>query len=175
MPKILENVKESLVDEMKKQIYEKGYSETSVRSVAKACGIATGTVYNYFSSKDAIIAEFMAGDWENAYSGMKKRCKCFDKPVEVIGEIYKCLSDFVYEHRKLFEDPQASSGFSSIAYMWHGKLVGQIAEVLKPSCEAHALRKGTQTAGFIAETMLNWCMNRKDIAEYNDIVSGLFD
>ena len=32
-------------------------------SVANGCGIGVGTVYNYFSSKDMLIASFMAEDW----------------------------------------------------------------------------------------------------------------
>ena len=31
----------------------------TVRSVAAGCGVAVGTVYNYFSSKDMLIAAFM--------------------------------------------------------------------------------------------------------------------
>src|SRR5947209_19420946 len=40
---------------------EKGYDATTTRDVAAAAGIASGTLFNYFATKDAIIA-CLAGD-----------------------------------------------------------------------------------------------------------------
>ncbi len=48
MPKIIENLRERLLAEAKRQVMESGYANTTVRSIAKACGVGTGTVYNYF-------------------------------------------------------------------------------------------------------------------------------
>ena len=50
MPKIIENLKDRLIAEAEKQIEESGYGAVTIRSVAKACGVGVGTVYNYFSS-----------------------------------------------------------------------------------------------------------------------------
>ena len=47
MPKIIENVKQKLMDETRRQIAECGYDAVTVRSVAKACEIGIGTVYNW--------------------------------------------------------------------------------------------------------------------------------
>ena len=63
MPKIIENLREELLAEAKKQIAERGYKNTTIRSVAAECGIAVGTVYNYFKSKDMLIASFILVDW----------------------------------------------------------------------------------------------------------------
>ena len=46
MPKIIENVREQLLAVAKKQIGERGYANTTIRSVAGECGLAVGTVYN---------------------------------------------------------------------------------------------------------------------------------
>ena len=48
MPKLIEQLREKLLFEAKKQIYEQGYSKTTVRSVTAALGVGVGTVYNYF-------------------------------------------------------------------------------------------------------------------------------
>ena len=53
MPKIIENLREKLVREAQYQVEERGYSALTIRSVANACGVGVGTVYNYFASKDA--------------------------------------------------------------------------------------------------------------------------
>ena len=72
MPKIIDNVREELLKEAKRQVNEEGYAQTTIRSVAKGCGIAIGTVYNYFPSKDMLIATFMMEDWSIAFSSIKK-------------------------------------------------------------------------------------------------------
>ena len=71
MPKIIENVREQLLCEAKRQIEKNGYAKTTVRSVALSCGIGVGTVYNYFKSKDMLIASFMAEDWLSCLEKMK--------------------------------------------------------------------------------------------------------
>ena len=63
MPKIIENLPEKLAEEARRQITESGYSAMTIRSVAKACGVGVGTVYNYYPSKDALVAQFMLEDW----------------------------------------------------------------------------------------------------------------
>ena len=63
MPKIIENIREKLLEEAKRQVSESGYSSMTIRSVATACGVGTGTVYNYFPSKDMLVASFMLEDW----------------------------------------------------------------------------------------------------------------
>ena len=71
MPKIIENVREQLLAEAKKQVFEHGYADTTIRSVARACGLGVGTVYNYFSSKEMLIATFVYEDWKGYLSNMQ--------------------------------------------------------------------------------------------------------
>ena len=53
MPKIIENLDQRLKEEARRQIRESGYSAMTIRSVAAACGVGVGTVYNYYPSKEA--------------------------------------------------------------------------------------------------------------------------
>ena len=48
MPKIIKNLESKLLEEARRQILEFGYGAVTVRSVAAACGVGVGTVYNYF-------------------------------------------------------------------------------------------------------------------------------
>ena len=70
MPKIIENLRDQLLQEARKQIAERGYTGTTIRSVAGACGVGVGTVYNYFSSKEMLIAAFMMEDWQKQLDAM---------------------------------------------------------------------------------------------------------
>ena len=64
MPKIVENLRERIVEVTKKQIIENGYSKVTMRSIADACGIGLGTIYNYYESKDYIVATYMSENWK---------------------------------------------------------------------------------------------------------------
>jgi AcrR family transcriptional regulator len=64
MPKIIHNLENRLIAEARKQIETSGYANMTIRSVAAACEVGVGTVYNYFPSKEALVATFMLDDWK---------------------------------------------------------------------------------------------------------------
>ena len=47
-------------------ISTKGFSATSIEDIARAAGSSRATVYSYFDSKDAILAELIRNMWEDA-------------------------------------------------------------------------------------------------------------
>lgn len=63
MPKILENVKETLLIEGSELLLKHGYTNLNIRDVAKNSGIAVGTFYNYFSNKDELVREIILNSW----------------------------------------------------------------------------------------------------------------
>ncbi len=74
MPKIIENIRERLLVEARRQVMQNGYGSMTIRSVAKECGVGVGTVYNYFSSKDMLVAGFMLEDWQQCLTRIGKHC-----------------------------------------------------------------------------------------------------
>ena len=88
MPKIIENVRELLLDTAKKQIEERGYANTTIRSVAGECGLAVGTVYNYFKSKDMLIATFLLEDWKERIAKVTRENECETDPMIVVHALY---------------------------------------------------------------------------------------
>lgn len=46
-----------------------GVSAVSMRRVASACGVALGTVYHYYSSKEALLVAVMERFWQDAFHG----------------------------------------------------------------------------------------------------------
>ena len=113
MPKIIENVRAQLLSEAKKQITEQGYKNTTIRSVATACGIATGTVYNYFKSKDLLIATFLLEDWNERMSRVALETENKNYPDEVVKCICDEIAQFIDANKNIFSAPEAKKAFNN--------------------------------------------------------------
>lgn len=150
MPKIIENVREQLLDEAKKQIKERGYAETTVRSVAGACGLGVGTVYNYFKSKEMLIATFVYEDWKKHLSHMQSLPK--DDAYTLLSGVYGSIKSFAAENERLFSDEDAAKQISVGSSARHKMLRGQISEIILPVCGSEFC------AEFVAESLICWSM-----------------
>lgn len=152
MPKHIENLRKKLLDEARSQTRERGYGGVSIRSIATACGVGVGTVYNYFPSKDALIAGFMLEDWQCCVQALEEKSLKATDPNEIARCVYDCLVDFVREHRAVIEDKTALTAFAGAFGQYHSMLRGQLAKPLERFCE------DPFSAIFVAESILTWTM-----------------
>lgn len=154
MPKIIESVREQLLATAKKQIETNGYAKTTVRSVAAECGIAVGTVYNYFPSKDMLIATFVAEDWQAC---LRDAENCGTADAEAyLRFICDTLTAFAARHAKLFSDPDAARTYAEVFSERHGQLRDRLADLIRPLCTE--AEEPFLSAQFIAEALLTWTM-----------------
>ena len=84
MPKIIENLRARLMEEAKRQIAESGYAFMTMRSVAKGCGVGVGTVYNYFPSKERLIATHLLEDWQSCLEAIQTVADHSEDPQPVL-------------------------------------------------------------------------------------------
>ena len=166
MPKIIKNVREQLLTEAKKQISELGYARTTIRSVASACGVGVGTVYNYFSSKDVLVASFMLDDWKMSLSSMEgdKRAD----PCSVLRAIYDSLLSFISLYKTLFADADAMRSFNSSHLEYHTVLRCQIAKIV--SSAINEVDNKEFVSEFISESLLTWTVEGKSFDEIYSIL-----
>lgn len=157
MPKIIENLREELLCEAKRQIAERGYKNTTIRSVAQGCNIAVGTVYNYFKSKDMLIASFILTDWLECLKGIEEYPK--NDKRQYLGFIHSSLTDFAEKHMSLFSDKDARATFNTAFFQRHRQLRGQLKDLILPIAEDDF------TAEFVAEALLTWTMSGKNFDE----------
>ena len=157
MPKIIENIREQLLSEAKRQMNEYGYESTTIRSVAQGCGIAVGTVYNYFSSKDMLIASSILQDWIECTDSIRSYPK--EDRHAYLEFIHLSLKNFKDKHIKVFTDKQAAKLFNSSFFERHGQLRAQLAELIEPIADRPF------TAEYVAEALLCWTMVDRSFEE----------
>ena len=167
MPKIIENLRSALLLEAKRQIAEVGYSATTVRSVAAGCGVAVGTVYNYFSSKDMLIAAFMLEDWLLLIDRLRGLDKTDSRGY--LFEIYSSLSGFASKHSRLFNDKDAAKAYGSVLSERHGQLRSQLAQLILPTLTS----PDAFVAEFVAESMLTWTMAGRDFEQIYSVIKKI--
>jgi AcrR family transcriptional regulator len=115
--------------------------------------VGVGPVYNYFSSKEMLIAAFMMEYWQQQLDSMAALPK--DQPEALLRGVYEALCSYAESHRDLFSDAGAAKA------MWlgfaprHRMLRGQLAGFILPVCKGS---NAPFTAAFIAESLISWTM-----------------
>ena len=168
MPKIIENLESRLIGEAKRQIEEAGYAALTIRSVAAGCGVAVGTVYNYFTSKDDLLATYLLSDWNTCVSAIGAVSAGSEIPEPVIRCIHDQLLAYAGRHQAIFRDEAAAASFAGSFSRYHGMLRGQLAAPLRKFCGSDF------EAEFIAEALLTWTMAGRTFHEIDAILGRLF-
>ena len=168
MPKIIENLESRLIEEAKKQIEEDGYGALTIRSVAKACGVGVGPVYNYFASKEELIATHLLEDWKQCIKAINVVSTYSENPRPVALCIYDQLVSFSQRHQAIFRDEAAAASFAGSFGKYHGMLRTQLAQPLRKYCSSDF------AADFLAEALLTWTMAQKPFDEIYGMMEKIF-
>jgi len=168
MPKIIENLRDRLLLEAKQQLEQGGYEAVTIRSIASSCGVGVGTVYNYFPSKEALIATYLLEDWNRCVETIQSTADCAETPEPVLRSIYGELIGFAGRNENIFRNEGAAHAFVGSFSHYHGMLRSQLAAPLEKFCRDDFL------AQFVAESLLTWSMAGKSLEEIYDILKKLF-
>lgn len=169
MPKIIENLSTALVAEARRQMAEAGYSAMTVRSVAAACGVGVGTVYNYYPSKDALVAAFMLEDWRRCLDTIDAAAQDAREPAPVLRCIYDQLRAYIHTYHSLFHDKNAVQSFAAAFGRYHGQFRATLAHPLEKFFPGDPF-----LPEFIAEALLSWTMEGKGYGDIDPVLRKLY-
>ena len=170
MPKIIEDIKENILKETRRQIQEYGYSKVTVRSIASALKVGVGTIYNYYPSKDMIVAAFMVEDWMKCLGEINKLVFNSNDCLKII---YDKFNQFITEHSMLFNDSLAEKNYALTSHKWHNVLIKQIADIIIVQCDESDIDNKDFLSLYIAESLISWCLAGKDYSELSPIFNVL--
>ena len=74
MPKIIADIREKILCSARRRLLTEGYSALRLREIAADCGIAVGTIYNYYDSKLSLAEAVMRDDWQRTVGQMEIIC-----------------------------------------------------------------------------------------------------
>ena len=174
MPKIISDLQEKILKEAKRQVFENGYTNMTIRSVAQECGIASGTIYNYYPSKDYLIASFILNDWIPIKEELNEKCKFTAEPMEAFQYIYIRIGKFISDYQPLFQEKSAVKSASTTFHVRHCELRGQLAEIIHSICIEKAKSPSEFLPEFIAEALLVWSAEQRSFEELSNVLSQFF-
>ena len=155
-------------------IFEKGYNYMTIRSVAEKCGIAASTIYNYYPSKDHLIASFLLQDWIAMEETFQSPQVQGTTPEAAFHLMYEGLMHFGGKYQPLFSQKKAvlstAAGFRSR----HKELRERLAGIIHGICTKWANAPSAFLPVFVAEALLAWAMEQRDFREVWLVLGELF-
>lgn len=97
-PKV-ENARKKLMAHGKRTLLESGYSGVVIAELTAECGMAAGTFYNYFKSKDDLVNQIISEDWDALLKKVKKQMAKPEDRYANLHCLYDGLADFQRRYR----------------------------------------------------------------------------
>ena len=104
MPKVIDGLQSRIMQSARERLFAAPPS-FSLRAIAKDCGIAVGTIYNYFPDKETLIASVFADDWNQIIAETEASISASEGIEEGVRAIYSGLARFTQSHRTVWNAP----------------------------------------------------------------------
>ena len=155
MPKVIENLQERILAWARVLLLEQGIDGLNIRAVASACGVAVGMVYNYYGSKDQLIASIMLQDWLQNMREAVGEVNAAASPSQGMRAICRGIDRFARRYRTLWLHSVQTRDRS-----YHDKLVAQLRDLVLIA--RFDLTQEEAAAEFAAENLLRLALAGKD-------------
>ncbi len=177
MPKIVPDVRNRILDAVSNGVETEGWKALSLRTLASRCGIAVGTIYNYFPTKEAVLAAAIGRDWAGVLRSTRAAFRD-GRPMDNLGTLYAALRDFRKVYRRVWAEMPTGSGPAGApagdAYRlaFRTELEALVGEAVAGSASAGSASAGSANAGanasradgmtirFVARAILEWSADR---------------
>ena len=156
MPKIIPELREKMLSCARAHLMEDDGHDFSTRQLASECGIAAGTVYNYFSTKEEILACIMLEDWKVCLKKMQEEAEH--------TEDIRCGFAMIEQQLRAFSAPFLViwQRYDRVPIpKYHALLIRQIEQPLKILLERTHRTCGETERAVLSEMLLS-CSQREE-------------
>ena len=154
MPKAIDDLHNTILREARPILVTHGYEQLTIRNVARICGVAVGTVYRYFDSKDELVSEIQRGDWEPCKSRMRSVAETVSSPVDGLQAISDCIRDFIRQYATAWAEYRTIYRYSPALSKAYESFISDIAEIVHPMMLRFFPDYSPVLSEFLARTVL---------------------
>lgn len=106
MSRIIDNPKQLILSQAKEILYQQGYQKLSMRALSKACGIALGTIYNYYPTKKELVVEMMTDYWQDYLDSVREIVNSNTELYLKLKNVFIELEVFIQNFRQYWLTPE---------------------------------------------------------------------
>ncbi len=147
-----------LVHAALKVFEQKGYSETRISAIVKEAGVAQGTFYIYFKSKEDVLDAVSEHLLHHIVEVAESAAASDQTAVEKVQEIIRAWLEFTTSPGPLIEelhDPRHAILHDQLAHKGIEKLMPPLTEIVK-----QGVSEGSMNALYPEVTAANWVSSR---------------
>ena len=126
MPKIIEDVENRILRAARERLLGGDLSSFSARGIAEDCGIAVGTIYNYYRDKESLMGAIMAQDWQTELQRAGEAVAAAPSVEAGILCLYVAMVRFSRVYEGVWAAAPTGEGFGSLYRSRHRLLLSQI-------------------------------------------------
>jgi AcrR family transcriptional regulator len=154
IPKIIENIRGDIMRCAEIILKTDGYNAMSIRRIARECKTAVGTIYNYFESKDDLVANIILKDWLNAVSRMTEMVNSSKNYADGAVGIYLEIQKFESVYKNVWKQYSETVGSHGIILDHHMQLRAQISKLLDLLAKSTGCERLCESSPIIAEAII---------------------
>ena len=175
MPKIVKSLRASAIREARRILTAPEDTAFTMRGVAAVCGVAAGTLYNYFPSKEYLIGCVVLEDWQAAVDEMTELACSAHTVEEGVERLYTAMCRFVEAHRYLtaFDIRGGKDGFDYTDR--HILLRRQIEALLALLETRFGIEPDSNITTFLAESILSFSTKKYDYSQLSAAFNKLLN
>lgn len=107
MPVVSESVlaakREAILTAAVAQFAQHGYAATEMETIAAAAGVAKGTLYRYFKSKEELFLAAVDRTFERLTEFVFEAIVCIDEPVAIVRTSFRAIARFLQRNPLVLE------------------------------------------------------------------------
>ena len=157
MPQALPDIREKLLHAARIHMCSDPPETFTMRSIAKECGAALGTAYNYFSSKEQLMASVMLADWQICCKDMEQASADADNALAALEDIFLALRRFAMIYEPTWQQYESQPNAISQIHRHHGQLMEQIETPIRETLNRFGCMEDVNLPMILSELLLSFC------------------
>ena len=130
-----------LLDASAIEFGEKGFHEASVSSITRRAGVALGSFYTYFDSKDALFRALVSDMSDNVRTSARAALSQDMSALEIEQAALAAFLDFARDHKEIYRIIDEAEFVDPVSYRRHYETIAErIAGRLKAGGESGEFR-----------------------------------